>query len=61
MLEELKRAAVNIYRGCAPDMGEHDLEDAVFFVADRLHDEFGPGNNYLKIAEEALRPYFSEE
>lgn len=59
----MKAAAVNIYVGCAPDMGEHDLDGAVDFVADCLYDKFGGGNdcrNCRSIAREALKPYFGD-
>lgn len=57
----VKNFIVNEYIGCAPDMGEHDLDDAAFFLADRLYDKFGGGPNYRKIAMETLKPYFPEE
>jgi hypothetical protein len=60
VLHDIASFAVSVYRGCAPDMGEHDLDAAVDFVADNLHDRFGSGFDYRAIAKEALQPYFGE-
>lgn len=60
VIATIEAMAVSIYRGCAPDMGDHDLDGAVDFVADSLYDRFGSGFDYRAIAKEALQPYFGE-
>lgn len=62
--QQLITEAQAIYEGCAPDMGEFDLEMAADFVAGHMYDDdFVAGREpieggYYQIALEALKDYF---
>lgn len=49
---------IEIYHAIAYDMGEHDLDEALDTVCDRLYDELGPDRSRREVVRAVLAPYF---